>query len=116
MNLLRKTIGSLRYLISLISGIGGFVASHMADYLLEKGETVVGTYRWTKDLNRISHIKDRIIMEPMDLLDFSSILTCIDRHRPDYIYHLAAQSYVDDSYVYPIVTIQTNMIGTLNLL
>ncbi len=101
---------------SLISGIGGFVASHMADYLLEKGETVVGTYRWTEDLSRIAHIKDRIIMEPMDLLDFSSILTCIDRHRPDYIYHLAAQSYVDDSYVYPIVTIQTNTIGTLNLL
>ncbi|KKM94705.1 hypothetical protein LCGC14_1195550 [marine sediment metagenome] len=103
-------------MISLITGIAGFVASHLADYLLEKGETVVGTYRWTEDMARIKHIQNKIIMEPMDLLDFSSCLTVIEKHRPEYIYHLAAQSAVDDSFIYPIVTIQTNTIGTLNLL
>ena len=109
-------IGSLKYLINCVTGIGGFVASHMADYLLEKKEQVVGTYRWYEDLSRIKHIKDKIIMEPMDLLDFASCFKALNKHRPDYIYHLAAQSYVNDSFIYPAVTIQTNTIGTLNLL
>jgi len=101
---------------NLVTGAAGFVASHMADYLLEQGEMVVGTYRWTEDLSRIEHIKDKIILVPMDLLDLSSCIRCIDEHRPDYIYHLAAQSSVPDSFIYPAVTIMTNTIGTLNLL
>lgn len=101
---------------SLITGIGGFVASHMADYLLEKQERVIGTYRWTEDLSRIKHIEDKIIMLPMDLLDLGSCFTGFQKHKPDYIFHLAAQSYVPDSFLYPAITIQTNTIGTLNIL
>jgi len=101
---------------SLITGIAGFVAYHMADYLLKQDEQVIGTYRWTEDLSRIRHIVDRIVLVPCDLLDFSACLRCLNEYLPDYIYHLAAQSYVPDSYMYPIVTIQTNTIGTLNLL
>ncbi len=52
----------------------------------------------------------------MDLLDQSACLRVIDKHRPDYIFHLAAQSYVGDSYSNPDITIQTNTIGTLRLL
>ena len=102
--------------IELITGIGGFVASHMADYLLEKGSEVVGTSRWTEDLSRVAHIKDKFVMVPVDLLDLSSCLGCLSMHRPQYIYHLAAQSYVPDSFIYPAITIQTNTVGTLNLL
>jgi len=101
---------------NLITGIGGFVASHMADYLLEKNEIIYGTYRWTEDLSRIEHIKDKIILVPLDLLDLGSCVNCIRECEPDYIYHLAAQSYVPDSFIYPAVTIQINTIGTLNLL
>lgn len=101
---------------SLITGICGFVASHMADYLLEKGEQVIGTYRWIEDFSRIDHIKDKLTLVPMDLLDLGSCIRCIDKHRPDYIYHLAGQSYVPDSFIYPAQTIMTNTIGTLNLL
>ena len=102
--------------VNLITGIGGFVASHLADLLIEKGEKVVGTYRWTEDLSRIDHIKDKITLVPMDLNDLSSCIQCMREHKPDYIFHLAAQSYVSDSYIYPIETINTNTIGTLNLL
>lgn len=101
---------------SLITGISGFVASHMADYLLEKEEVVVGTYRWIEDLSKIEHIKDRIIFVAADLVDLGSCLRCLDEHRPDYIYHLAAQSYVPDSFLYPAETIMVNTIGTLNVL
>jgi len=101
---------------NLITGIGGFVASYLADLLLEKGEEVVGSYRWNEDLSKIKHCKDKINLIPCDLLDISSFITAIRETKPDYIYHLAAQSYVPDSYSNPIVTIETNTIGTLNLL
>jgi GDP-D-mannose dehydratase len=101
---------------NLITGIGGFVASHLADYLLEKGEEVYGTCRWTEDMSRIIHIKDKIKLIPMDLNDLSSCIRAIKETKPDYIFHLAAQSYVPDSFIYPEETIRTNTIGTLNLL
>ncbi|MFA6091897.1 MAG: GDP-mannose 4,6-dehydratase [Elusimicrobiota bacterium] len=101
---------------NLLTGIGGFVASHMADMLLEKGEEVYGTYRWYEDLSKIAHVRDRIRCVPADLDDLSSLIRCVKSVRPDYIFHLGAQSYVTDSFIYPAATIMTNTIGTLNLL
>jgi len=101
---------------NLITGIGGFVASHLADFLLEKGEEVYGTYRWTEDLSRIKHVREKIKMIPADLLDVSSLIRAIADNKPDYIFHLAAQSYVPDSFTNPIITVETNTIGTVNLL
>jgi GDP-mannose 4,6-dehydratase len=101
---------------NLITGIGGFVASHLADYLIERGEEVIGTCRWTEDLTRIEHIKDKITLVPMDLNDYISCQKVILEYEPDYIFHLAAQSYVTDSFIYPSETIRINTIGTLNLL
>ena len=105
----------LRMTVNLITGIGGFVASHLADLLIEKGETVIGTYRWTEDLSRIEHIKDKITLIPMDLNDLSSCLKAME-HKPDYIFHLAAQSYPSDSFIYPGETLRINTLGTYNLL
>ena len=101
---------------NLITGIGGFVASHLADLLLEKGEKVVGTYRWTEDLSRIQHIKDKITLVPMDINDLSSCIRVLEEHKPEYIFHLAAQSYVGDSYSNPLITVETNTMGTMKLL
>lgn len=101
---------------NVITGIGGFVASHLADLLLEKGEEVYGTARWTEDFSNIAHIRDQINICPMDLNDLSSCITTIEKVKPDYIYHLAAQSFPSESFAYPKVTIETNMIGTFNLL
>ena len=111
-----KSRGIRRMVKNLITGIAGFVASHLANYLLEKGETVYGTYRWNEDLSRIQHIKDKITMIPADLLDLKSMIDAVATAKPDYIFHLAAQSYVPDSFKYPELTIQTNTIGTYNLL
>jgi len=101
---------------SLITGIGGFVASHLADYLIEQEEDVFGTYRWNEDLNNTKHLREKIQFIPMDLNDLSSCIKCITKVKPDYIYHLAAQSFVNDSFVYPEETLRTNIIGTYNLL
>lgn len=99
----------------LITGAGGFVASHLIDYLIEQKEEVVGTYRWYEDLSRIEHTKDKIKLVPADLLDLSSLIRVIADNKPDVISHLAAQSFVNDSFTNPIITVQTNTIGTVNL-
>lgn len=104
---------------NVITGICGFVASHLADMLLSKGEEVYGTYRWTENQENIKHLIDKnpnFHMVPMDLNDLTSCIKCMDSIKPDYVYHLGAQSYVTDSYTYPIETIRTNTLGTLNLL
>jgi GDP-mannose 4,6-dehydratase len=100
----------------LVTGAGGFVASRLIELLLEKGEDIVGSYRWNEDLNRAKPYKDKIKMVPADLLDFVSLFRMIADNKPDVISHLAAQSYVNDGYSNPLVTIETNGLGTVNLL
>lgn len=101
---------------NLITGIGGFVASHLADLLLSKKEAVYGTARWTEDMSNIQHIRNDINICPMDLNDLGSCITTVEEILPNYIFHLAAQSFPNESFIYPKVTIETNTIGTLNLL
>src|SRR3990167_156924 len=98
----------------LITGLGGFVASHMARPLLGQDEEVVGTVRWNEDLSRLEGLDVKTV--PMDLIDLSSCIRCVQEIKPDYSLHLGTQSFVTDSFINPIATIMTNTIGTANLL
>lgn len=102
----------------LITGISGFVGSHLAEYILEnkKGVLIVGLIRWRSPKDNISNILSRIILEYGDLTDGYSIKKILAKHKPDVIFHLAAQSYVDFSFNAPIATLESNVIGTANLL
>ena len=107
----------------LITGITGQVGSQLADYILDNTNyEVVGMMRWQESLDNIYHLtdrinkKDRISVYYADLNDGMSIKRMIDEVRPDYISHLAAQSYPKTSFDIPIETLQTNIIGTANLL
>ena len=107
----------------LITGITGQVGSQLADYILEHTDyDVVGMMRWQEPLDNLYHLtdrinkKDRISLYYADLSDGMSIRRMIDEVRPDYISHLAAQSYPQTSFDIPIETLQTNIIGTANLL
>ena len=102
----------------LITGITGFVGSHLADYILDNSPDiqVSGLARWRSPVDNIRHIQNKITLEYGDLLDFPSIKTILSGKKPDIIFHLAAQSYVPYSYSSPVVTLQTNVIGTCNLL
>lgn len=101
-----------------ITGITGFVGSHLVDYILARHPDVkvVGLTRWRSPKDNILHILEKITLEFGDLLDTFSLRRAIDLHRPDVIFHLAAQSYVDFSFVAPIATLEANVIGTCNLL
>jgi len=102
----------------LITGITGFVGSHLADYILANFPEVqiFGLARWRSPTDNIRHILDKITLEFGDLLDLPSLKTILSRQKPDVIFHLAAQSYVPFSFSSPVVTLNTNMIGTCNLL
>jgi GDP-4-dehydro-6-deoxy-D-mannose reductase len=101
----------------LITGITGFVGSHMAEYCLEKsGVEVFGISRWRSPMDNIRGILNRITIVDGDLRDENSVAGIVEEIKPDWIFHLAAQSYVSTSFTAPRDTIETNIIGTLNLL
>jgi len=102
----------------LITGITGFVGSHLADYILENFPDVkiLGLARWRSPTDNIRHILNKISLQFGDLLDSFSVKTILSEHKPDVIFHLAAQSYVTFSFLSPVVTLDTNIIGTCNLL
>jgi GDP-mannose 4,6-dehydratase len=102
----------------LITGITGFVGSHLADYILASFPKVpvLGLARWRSPVGNIKHILDKVTLEYGDLTDEPSLLALISRQRPDAIFHLAAQSYVPYSFNAPVATLNANVIGTCNLL
>ncbi len=102
----------------LITGITGFVGSHLADYILNNFPEVkiLGLARWRSPTDNIRHILNKISLQFGDLLDSFSLKAILSEHKPDVIFHLAAQSYVTFSFSSPIATLNTNVIGTCNLL
>ncbi|MBM3281748.1 MAG: GDP-mannose 4,6-dehydratase [Candidatus Diapherotrites archaeon] len=101
---------------ALITGITGFVGSHLAEYLLSQGLEVDGTYRWRSRMDNIDSIKHKIGLIECDLRDPFSTYSAIKRSEPDYIFHLAAQSFVRASFDHPAGTIDSNVHGTINVL
>ncbi|TJZ77284.1 GDP-mannose 4,6-dehydratase [Chitiniphilus eburneus] len=107
----------------LITGITGQVGSQLADYVLQHTDfDVVGMMRWQEPMDNLYHLtsrinrKDRISLYYADLNDGAALSRMLRDLRPDYISHLAAQSYPKTSFNIPIETLQTNIIGTASLL
>ena len=108
---------------ALITGVTGMVGSHLADFLLENTDwDVYGVCRWRSPLDNVEHLldrankKDRLFFEYADLNDEISLIKAINDIKPDYIFHLAAQSYPQTSFTAPIDTLNTNITGTARLL
>lgn len=108
---------------ALITGITGMVGSHLCDFLLEHTDwDVYGVCRWRSPLDNVEHLltrvneKDRVFFEYADLNDQVSLLSVIQKVKPDYVFHLAAQSYPVTSFTAPIDTLNTNILGTSRLL
>ena len=104
----------------LVTGITGFVGSHMADYLLKNipNIQIYATRRWRSKEENIKHLfgDERVIFEECDLLDRGSLSRIIDISKPDIVYHFAAQSFPETSFLTPATTLTTNIIGTTNLM
>ncbi len=108
---------------ALITGFTGMVGSHLADYLLENTDWEIhGMMRWRSPLSNIEHLLDRINKKDRvhtiyaDLNDHGSLYKTLEDLKPDYIFHLAAQSFPKTSFDAPIETLETNILGTCRLL
>lgn len=108
---------------ALITGISGFVGSHLAEYLLQKTDwDIWGMMRWNDPLDNLEELiprinqRDRISLVYADLRDSLSVQDAVKEARPDYVFHLGAQSYPKTSFTAPADTLETNVQGTLYLL
>ena len=103
---------------ALITGITGQDGSYLAELLLDKGYEVVGLHRRssTVTFERITHLMDRIILVPADLLDEASMIRVLRDHRPTEVYNLAAQSFVQTSFAQPVLTGEVTALGVTRLL
>lgn len=108
---------------ALITGITGMVGSHLADYLLDNTDwDIYGMCRWRSPMDNIDHLiprinqKDRVFLVYGDLRDYISIQDVVAKTTPDYVFHLAAQSFPRTSFESPLDTLETNIQGTARLL
>ena len=101
----------------LITGITGFAGSHLADFLLrsEPKAEVAGIYRWRSRTENVEHLAGKVSLLECDIRDATATREVIESFRPDYVFHLAAQSFVPSSWKAPQETLSTNIIGQLNL-
>ncbi len=101
---------------SLITGIPGFVGSHLSELLLEKNVEVFGTYLKGESLENLASVKKNIVLFECNITDFDSLSKLVKKISPDQIYHLAAFSSVGKSFENPLKTFEINVRGTLYLL
>ena len=107
---------------ALITGITGQDGSYLAEFLLEKEYEVHGVVRRValedsiQRLGRINHIKERLILHPGSIESYSRLIDIFNKVQPMECYHLAAQSFVHESFEDSFTTIMTNIQGTLNVL
>lgn len=107
----------------LITGITGMVGSHLAEYLLKNTDwEIYGMIRWRSPLDNIEKLvplinkKERVFLLYGDLRDPQSLNDVVKRCTPDFVFHLAAQSYPKTSFESPLDTYETNIQGTSSLL
>ena len=103
---------------ALITGITGQDGSYLAELLLEKGYEVIGVVRRSSTTNfeRISHLLDQLTLVPGDVLDEFSMVNILREHRPQEVYNLAAQSFVQTSFEQPVFTGDVTGLGVTRVL
>jgi GDP-4-dehydro-6-deoxy-D-mannose reductase len=100
----------------LVTGVTGFAGSHLVDYMLTRNDCeIFGIQRWRSPLENVTHFLDKITMVECELRDASSTRDTLERVRPDWIFHLAAQSFVPTSWSAPTESLTTNVLGQLNI-
>jgi GDP-4-dehydro-6-deoxy-D-mannose reductase len=97
----------------LITGVTGFAGSHLADLLLAEHPEmeVAGMYRWRSPMENLEGAAGRVTLYETDLRDYISVQRTLEACRPDWIFHLAAQSFVPASWTGPAETLTTNLLG-----
>jgi GDP-4-dehydro-6-deoxy-D-mannose reductase len=101
----------------LITGVTGFAGSHLAEYILanKPDVKVCGLVRWRSRMDNVLAIRDKLELHEADLNDYVSLKRSLKDIKPDYIFHLAAQSFVPTSWRLPAETLSINAVGQVHL-
>ncbi len=100
----------------LVTGVTGFAGSHLVDYMLERGDCeIYGIQRWRSRTENIEHFADKITILECDLRDATSTRDTLEKVRPEWIFHLAAQSFVPTSWIAPTESLTTNVLAQVNI-
>ena len=106
----------------LVTGADGFMGSHLTERLLEYGADIIAFVRWSAlitphniRLKNIHHLKDKIKIISGDIASYD-VIEAIRREKPEIIFHLAAEAYVNKSFDQPREVIDANVMGTLNVM
>ena len=101
----------------LITGVTGFAGSHLVDYLLTRNDCEIhGIWRWRSRTENIEHLlPGQMTLHECELRDATSTFDTIAKIKPDWIFHLAAQSFVPTSWRAPSESLTTNVLGQLNI-
>jgi GDPmannose 4,6-dehydratase len=105
----------------LVTGCSGFAGTYLVRKLLDYGATVYGIDRWKSSaailrLHLPEDVQDRYYPLTGNIRDISSLASALDNSEAEVVFHLAAQSYVPESFANPVDTLSTNIQGTCNLL
>ncbi len=100
----------------LITGIAGFAGSHLAESLVAAGHKVYGTQFPGESLANLTPVRERVELIRCDITQRADVLAAVEAARPDWLFHLAGQASVGDSYHNPGITIDVNVKGTVNIL
>lgn len=114
-----KDLGAYRGRPVLITGADGFVGSHLADALVGLGAEVHALVRQSNALRNLGHLDKRISLHPADVRNYGQVRAALEPLRSAkglIIFHLAAQAHVGESWIQPEITLETNLLGTQNLL
>lgn len=98
----------------LITGINGFVGSHLADLLVSEGYPVSGI-ALTRDLTHLLQVEQKVSVAYGDVRSRKDVENILDQVKPDRIYHLAGSSFVPDAEADPRLVYEVNVLGTLNI-
>jgi GDP-4-dehydro-6-deoxy-D-mannose reductase len=100
----------------LITGVGGFAGSHLADYIAgNTNAEIFGVLRDSEKSDNLQQIEEKIVLSTGEITDFQSIFKIMKEVKPDIIFHVAGQAFVPTSFEHAAETFKTNVIGTINI-
>jgi len=100
----------------LVTGVTGFAGSHLVDYMLTRNDCeIFGIQRWRSRTENIEHFANQITLVECDLRDATSTFDTVAKVKPDWIFHLAAQSFVPTSWIAPTESLTTNVLAQVNI-
>lgn len=100
----------------MITGGMGFIGSHLCDALLEEGNEVIIITRNGVKKNNLSHVMNKIIIEYVDMTNYPDLENCIERHKPEVIFHLAGETSHKKSFENPLYDVDVNSKSTICIL